>query len=141
MADAGEPDWEPLLALMAPELVGWFMWMFPITLADGSRLDAYKHCCTRRYLYLDAELRAWAYRHDGRYGLQPSLADALEGVLAPWWEAGDARPDEVALCWEAIDRAGRLDVARRPHEATDGRAAPPRPPAARDALRPLDIFV
>jgi hypothetical protein len=109
---ADEPDWEPLIALMAPELVGSFMWMFPITLADGTRVEAYKHRWTRRYLYLDADLRAWGYREDGRYGLQRSVAAILELVLSPWWERGDAEPDEVLLCWDAIERARRLDLAR-----------------------------
>lgn len=107
-----EPDWEPLLALMAPELVGWFMWMFPITLSDGTRVEAYKHRWTRRYLYLDADLRAWGYRQDERYDLQRSVADMLEQVLSPWWLNGHAEPDEVLLCWEAIERARRLDAAR-----------------------------
>jgi hypothetical protein len=109
---ADEPDWEPLIALMAPELVGSFMWMFPVTLADGTRVEAYKHRWTRRYLYLDADLRAWGYREDGRYGLQRSVAAILELVLSPWWERGDAEPDEVLLCWDAIERARRLDLAR-----------------------------
>jgi hypothetical protein len=108
---ADEPDWEPLITLMAPELVGSFMWMFPITLADGTRVEAYKHRWTRRYLYLDADLRAWGYREDGRYGLQRSVAAILELVLSPWWERGDAEPDEVLLCWDAIERARRLDLA------------------------------
>jgi len=107
-----EPDWEPLIALMAPELVGSFMWMFPVTLADGTRLEAYKHRWTRRYLYLDAELRAWGYRDDGRYSLQRSVAAILELVLAPWWENGHAEPEDVLLCWDAIERARRLDLAR-----------------------------
>jgi hypothetical protein len=109
---ADEPDWEPLIALMAPELVGSFMWMFPVTLADGTRVEAYKHRWTRRYLYLDADLRVWGYREDGRYGLQRSVASILELVLAPWWERGNAEPDEVLLCWDAIERARRLDLAR-----------------------------
>jgi hypothetical protein len=113
MAGADEPDWEPLLALMAPELVGWFMWMFPITLADGTRVEAYKHRMTRRYLYLDADLRAWTYRQDGRYALAASVAPVLEEVLASWWELGNAEPDEVVLCWEALERARRLDAGRR----------------------------
>ena len=113
MAGADEPDWEPLLALMAPELVGWFMWMFPITLADGTRVEAYKHQVTRRYLYLDAGLRAWTYRQDGRYALEPAIAPVLEEVLASWWELGHAEPDEVVLCWEALERARRLDAGRR----------------------------
>jgi hypothetical protein len=50
--------WDPLLAL-APEEIGEFMWMFEDELADGTRLQAYKHQWSRRYLFLDYEGRAF----------------------------------------------------------------------------------
>jgi hypothetical protein len=36
-------------------------------LDNGTRLQAYKHYWTRRYLHLDGEGNAWFYREDGRY--------------------------------------------------------------------------
>ena len=61
-----QPVWEPLLGL-ARIYVDEFMWMGEIELDNGTRLQAYKHYWTRRYLHLDAERNAWFYREDGRY--------------------------------------------------------------------------
>jgi hypothetical protein len=61
-----QPVWEPLLGL-ARIYVDEFMWMCEIELDNGTRLQAYKHYWTRRYLYLDGERNAWFYREDGRY--------------------------------------------------------------------------
>jgi hypothetical protein len=61
-----QPVWEPLLGL-ARIYVDEFMWMGEIELDNGTRLQAYKHYWTRRYLYLDGEGSAWFYREDGRY--------------------------------------------------------------------------
>jgi len=54
------PVWEPLMAL-APEHVGDFMWMHEVELEDGTRLHAYKHVETRRYLHLDHGGRAFVF--------------------------------------------------------------------------------
>jgi len=43
------------------------MWMFTVRLADGGRLEAYKHIVSRPYLYADSEGREYAYTADGRY--------------------------------------------------------------------------
>lgn len=61
-----QPVWEPLLGL-ARIYVDEFMWMAEIELDNGTRLQAYKHYWTRRYLHLDGEGNAWFYREDGRY--------------------------------------------------------------------------
>jgi hypothetical protein len=60
------PDWGPLLGL-ARIYVDEFMWMGEIELDNGTRLQAYKHFWTRRYIHLDGEGNAWFYREDGRY--------------------------------------------------------------------------
>ncbi len=60
------PVWEPLLGL-ARVYVDEFMWMHEIELDNGTRLQAYKHWWTRRYIHLDGEGNAWFYREDGRY--------------------------------------------------------------------------
>lgn len=54
------PNWEPLLYL-ARVYVGEFMWMFEVELKGGTRLHAYKHMDTRRYLHLTEDGRAFAY--------------------------------------------------------------------------------
>jgi hypothetical protein len=57
------PVWEPLIAA-APEHVGDFMWMHEAELEDGTRIHAYKHWETRRYLHLDHGGRAFVYVWD-----------------------------------------------------------------------------
>jgi len=73
MLSAREPEWEPLLNF-APDHVGDFMWMYPVQLTDGARLQAYKHYWTRDYLHLDNEGRTFIYAGNDRY----------EEVNPPW---------------------------------------------------------
>jgi len=70
------PSWAPLEAAIGSELASWFMWMHELQLADGSRIHAYKHSVTRRYLHLAADGRAFDDRADGRYG-EVHLASAI----------------------------------------------------------------
>ncbi len=114
LGSADEPNWQPLLQVVGIGLMAWFMWMCPVELADGTRVEAYKHRITRRYLYLDARGRAWGYRETGRgarYRLMPSVAAMLDLVLSPWWETDLVEPEEIALCWEAIERARLREAA------------------------------
>jgi hypothetical protein len=61
-----EPDWQPLLD-MAPHHVDDFMWMHEVELEDGTRLHAYKHYWTRRYMHLSSDRRAFVYREGSLY--------------------------------------------------------------------------
>lgn len=67
------PEWEPLLNL-APDHVVDFMWMGTVQLTDGTRLQAYKHYWTRRYLHLAEDGRAFVFVPKTRY----------EEVNPPW---------------------------------------------------------
>lgn len=67
------PEWEPLLNL-APDHVVDFMWMFTVQLVDGTRIQAYKHYWTRRYLHLSEDGRAFVFVPKTRY----------EEVNPPW---------------------------------------------------------
>lgn len=69
-----EPNWQPLEDT-APHRIDEFMWMFEVELEDGTRLQAYKHYWTRRYMHLTSDRRAFVYRWD------------------------DGLYEEVALCW------------------------------------------
>jgi hypothetical protein len=60
------PNWQPLLDL-APDDVDDFMWMFEVELEDGTRLHAYKHWETRRYLHLGLDGRAFVYCQPSSY--------------------------------------------------------------------------
>jgi hypothetical protein len=79
----GVPDWTPLEVAIGSDISGWFMWMHEIRLADGSRLHAYKHVTTRRYLHLTEDGRAFDYRVDGRYGVV-GLASAITRAFSGW---------------------------------------------------------
>jgi len=89
------PMWEPLIAL-APEELGDFMWMHEVELEDGTRLHAYKHCETRRYLHLDRGGRAFVFIWDED---RPEDEDALYEEVDPRWllELALAGPDERAI--------------------------------------------
>ena len=67
------PEWEPLLNL-APDHVVDFMWMGTVQLADGTRLQMYKHYWTRHYLHLSDDGRAFVFVPKTRY----------EEVNPPW---------------------------------------------------------
>jgi hypothetical protein len=67
------PEWEPLLNF-APDHVVDFMWMETVQLADGTRLQVYKHYWTRRYLHLSEDGRTFVFVPKTRY----------EEVNPPW---------------------------------------------------------
>jgi hypothetical protein len=89
-----DPVWEPL-AQLAPDELGDFMWMHEVELEDGTRLHAYKHHETRRYLHLDHGGRAFVFvwRED-----QDEDEDSQYEEVDPRWllELALARPDERA---------------------------------------------
>jgi hypothetical protein len=78
--------------------------MFEIELDDGTRLQAYKHYWTRRYLYLDGEGEAWLYCGDAGYEqLNEDIVDHFNRVVL-WrhprqheeeWEEAMARREEL----------------------------------------------
>jgi hypothetical protein len=107
---AEHPQWQPLLDV-AEELVEQFMWMEEIELETGLRLQLYKHCLTRRYIHLDGEGRAWAFRGDGGYQLR-YLSVELRHVLDEWWESDiyKAKPEEVATYLRVIERTRQIDL-------------------------------
>jgi hypothetical protein len=62
-----EPVWEPLLTLIGNVYVEDFMWMHAVSLKDGTRIHAYKHCITRRYLHLSDDGRTFVYEQPEFY--------------------------------------------------------------------------
>jgi hypothetical protein len=61
-----EPVWEPLEKLLGV-YVGYFMWMYAVTLKDGTRIHAYKHYDTRQYLHLSDDGRTFVYEEPDFY--------------------------------------------------------------------------
>lgn len=98
-----EPTWDPLIDVLGLELVETFMWMHQQTVPGGEVAHAYKHCETRRYLYLTAGLRAFQRTPCGR--LVPVRVDhAIEAALAYWWVLGTMSDAEAAAIRAAMHR-------------------------------------
>ena len=106
------PDWQPLLDAVGERLTGDFMWMVEVELATGTRLHAYKHYHTRRYVHLDHDGRAFAYESPGRY--RPTdVAEVLALVFLPLRpDLYGVTEDQIERSWAAVDRlAVAPDVA------------------------------
>jgi hypothetical protein len=106
-----EPTWEPLLDAVGEELTAGFMWMHEETLEDGTRVQAYKHRYTRRYLYLGA---GGAFARTPCDRLAPTRLDgAVEGALCSWWITS-GEDDDRELIRAAIERIqSRIDMTQQ----------------------------
>ncbi|MDQ8045185.1 MAG: hypothetical protein AAGC46_13965 [Solirubrobacteraceae bacterium] len=109
------PEWRPILAMVGPELTGWFMWMGELELSDGVRAHAYKHQSTRRYLHIATDGRTFFYDWDGKtisddpcdYVETPRI-NALSAVFRGWRTM--LSRDEAKTIWPLVDAA--WDVAK-----------------------------
>lgn len=104
--DVRVPEWEPLLDL-APAHVADFMWMFSVQLADGARVQAYKHYWTRRYVHMDGDGRTFVCAEPDRYEeVEPAwlLAEVLrehtaDKDLFDVFNPHRPKPDEIRVEW------------------------------------------
>ena len=96
-----EPVWDPLLDV-APEVVTEFMWMHEVKLRDGTRIQAYKHCDSRRYLHLSSDQQAWVYEEPDRYR-RSHLYSAVIWTLRPWWHHDDGATEAERDYRRALD--------------------------------------
>jgi hypothetical protein len=106
VVQAENPLWAPLETVVGTELAGWFMWMSEIRLRDGTRVDAYKHVATRRYLHLGQTGTAFVHDVENRYlpmDLAAAITDAFNG-----WECGRPAPGELRLLAATVASARRL---------------------------------
>ena len=100
------PNWQPLLDAVGGDVVQDFMWMFEVTLCDGTQLQAYKHIDTRRYVHLARGGRAFVYESPDRY--RPAHpADALAAVFSRLIGLAGVTGEQVAASWAAVERARR----------------------------------
>jgi hypothetical protein len=76
---SGEPDWDPLHAVLPLKHCDGFMWMHR-TEQDGETIEHYKHGITRRYLHLDHHGHAYLYSSN-RY-VETPVGIAVELVFA-----------------------------------------------------------
>ena len=106
VVQAEDPSWSSLEAVLGTELARWFMWMYELRLEDGTRVDAYKHVVTRRYLHLSGTGSALRYGVEGHY-LGVDLASAITTTFESWQRAGPS-PRDVQLLATAVASAGRL---------------------------------
>ena len=91
------PDWTALQDMVGYELLSWFMWMCEIELADGTRVHAYKHNWTRRYLHLTRDGTAFQYTATGRYR-EVDRYTALVSVFGDWdWWVSPTEEEETAV--------------------------------------------
>ena len=102
IAQHGAPDWQPLLGTVGSSLASWFMWMSEVELSDGTRLHAYKHVATRRYLHLAADGRAFECRLENRYW-EVAAPTAVVRAFVGWERAAPPEGDVAALRW-AVQR-------------------------------------
>lgn len=115
------PEWEPILNL-APDHVDDFMWMYAVELADGTRLQVYKHYWTRNVLHLDSEGRAFIYIGGDHYEevevdrlLARVLKDDLLSEEAANFVGHNYAHEEVNLRWTRSATKHRITRERSRH--------------------------
>ena len=84
----GEPDWDPLHAVLPTEWCDGFMWMFRTEQGDAV-IEHFKHGITRQYLNLDQANRA--YRYTGNDYVQIPVVEAVDLVFDGIEEMGWTR--------------------------------------------------
>lgn len=97
------PEWGPLLEAVGEEVTGDFMWMFEVQLTDGTKLQAYKHIDTRRYIHLASDGRAFVYEEPDRYRRFPA-AEVLAVVFASLPGLASVSEAQIDASWTAVDR-------------------------------------
>jgi len=94
--------WAPLERVVGSELAQWFIWTHQIRLDDGTRLDAYKHVVTWRYLHLSEDGASFLLCLDSTYR-RADPAAAVATAFDGWDDADPSASDQQAL----------IDVLRR----------------------------
>jgi hypothetical protein len=98
------PHWEPLLAVLGERLTETFMWMHEGELSDGTRVHAYKHIHTRRYLHLGENGRA--YDETACECWIPQRLDfAIEAAMGLWPLLGGWDEEYRDAISEVLERA------------------------------------
>ena len=103
MTQCETPCWAPLEAAVGLELASDFMWMYEVELADGRKVQAYKHIYTRRYVHLGADGDAFAYESRQHYR-RIGAADAFDAVFAVLPGLFGVTQDQIDRSWAAVDR-------------------------------------
>ena len=101
-----EPEWRPLLDAVGQEVTGDFMWMFEVELSNGTRLQAYKHVDTRRYVHLDHGGAAFVFEPPNSYRNVPTR-EVLAAVFAPLPGLAGVTDEQITASWTAVRRLTR----------------------------------
>ena len=80
-----DPVWGPLERVVGLQLAGSFMWMHEVQLTGGTRIHAYKHRFSRRYLHLTPDGQAFRFEAPSRYRPSSLRAD-IRSVFMCWEE-------------------------------------------------------
>ena len=109
MRQIDTPRWDPLEDLLRSDaLCAQFMWMHDAELDDGTIVNAYKHRCTRRYIYLADDGRTFVYAYDHGYEAEcywPTAPYLALAVAFEHWESCDPTPEEDTALRSALRRA------------------------------------
>lgn len=124
------PNWDPLLEVAGERVTDTFMWMRELKLADGTRVQSYKHVYTRCYLYLADGSRAFEEAPCGTY-VPKRLDFALEAALCNWWFLAGWDDEDASAIKEAILKANEesskpdyFERLQAQASGTDGNAGP-----------------
>jgi hypothetical protein len=98
-----EPTWDPLVDAVGEYLARGFMWMHEEELDDGTRIHAYKHRTTRRYLYLCESGTGYVATRCGRLA-ELRLDWAIERALLSWLIWGHATDEDREPIRETLER-------------------------------------
>lgn len=82
------------------------MWMYEVELSDGSRLQAYKHIDTRRYIHLNSAGAAFAYESRDRYR-KVDVVEVLEEVFDSLPGLAGVTDEQIAASERAVARLTR----------------------------------
>ncbi len=93
VVNTDSPNWGPLEALVGRDLAPEFMWMYEIELRNRTRLHAYKHHLTRRYVYVARDGRCYGFEDEDSYR-QITQHQAIYGAFDLW---ADLRSDHHVI--------------------------------------------
>lgn len=106
-----EPEWRPLLDAVGEKVTGDFMWMFEVELSNGTRLQAYKHVDSRRYVHLDDGGAAFVFEPPDRYRSVP-VRDLFAAAFIPLPGLAGVTDEQISASWAAVGRLTRVEIAR-----------------------------
>jgi hypothetical protein len=109
------PEWGPLRDAVGEQVMGDFMWMYEVTLTDGTALQVYKHIDTRRSVHLASDGTVYVFEPPDRYRRFPS-AKVFAEVFASLPRLRGVTDEQIAASRTALERLGargRLGASSR----------------------------